>query len=215
MEIVNVIIGLDDSDWYSSVHVSTPLSQSIIDFIIRAPLQPLACCGQEVDRTCLRAGGIRFGMWVNVSLKGFRIKTIDFPAAGMSTDVPRPLSSASVAVRNIFLPYAFLPRGDGGGMTAGGGVSFDGKDVAELVTIADTKRKAGAVITPTRRTYRWVAVVITAACTSPRYLEVCRHPLKGGGRSFEWPLSSLKPFRETTTHDCMCLYVMIVSIIAR
>ncbi|CAM9521221.1 unnamed protein product, partial [Hapterophycus canaliculatus] len=54
------------------------------------------------------AGGIRFGVWVNVSLKGFRMKTVDFAAAGMSTDVPRPLSGASVAVRNIFLPYHFV-----------------------------------------------------------------------------------------------------------
>ncbi|CAN0396455.1 unnamed protein product, partial [Laminaria digitata] len=56
-------------------------------------------------RTCLQADGIRFGVWVNVSLKGFRTKNVDFAAAGMSTDVPRPLSGASVAVRNIFVPY--------------------------------------------------------------------------------------------------------------
>lgn len=47
-------------------------------------------------------------MWVNVSLKGFRMKTVDFAAAGMSTDVPRPLSGASVAVRNVFVPYRFV-----------------------------------------------------------------------------------------------------------
>ncbi|CAM9898979.1 unnamed protein product, partial [Ectocarpus sp. 13 AM-2016] len=58
--------------------------------------------------TCITAGGIRFGVWVNVSLKGFRMKTVDFAAAGMSTDVPRPLSGASVAVRNIFVPYRFV-----------------------------------------------------------------------------------------------------------
>lgn len=56
----------------------------------------------------MTAGGIRFGVWVNVSLKGFRMKTVDFAAAGMSTDVPRPLSGASVAVRNIFVPYRFV-----------------------------------------------------------------------------------------------------------
>lgn len=63
-------------------------------------------CAQELDRTCSKVGGIRFGVWVNVSLKGFRMKAVEFTAAGMSTDVPRPLSSASVAVRNIFFPYS-------------------------------------------------------------------------------------------------------------
>lgn len=63
---------------------------------------------QDFDRTCTTAGGIRFGVWVNVSLKGFRMKTVDFAAAGMTTDVPRPLSGASVAVRNVFVPYRFV-----------------------------------------------------------------------------------------------------------
>lgn len=39
------------------------------------------------------------------------MKTVDFAAAGMSTDVPRPLSGASVAVRNIFVPYPFVRDG--------------------------------------------------------------------------------------------------------
>lgn len=75
---------------------------------------------QDFDRTCTHAGGIRFGVWVNISLKGFRMKTIDFSAAGMSTDVPRPLSGASVAVRNIFVPYGFVPgrMGDAAGELA-------------------------------------------------------------------------------------------------
>eukprot|EP00903_Cladosiphon_okamuranus_P016177 g14928.t1 len=63
---------------------------------------------EDFDRMCTTAGGIRFGVWVNVSLKGFRMKTVDFAAAGMSTDVPRPLSGASIAVRNIFVPYRFV-----------------------------------------------------------------------------------------------------------
>lgn len=67
---------------------------------------------QEVDRTSLQAGGIRFGVWVNVTLKGFRMKSIDFTNAGMITDVPRPLSGAHIAVRNVFVPYKFV-RGDG------------------------------------------------------------------------------------------------------
>ncbi|CAN0196038.1 unnamed protein product [Scytosiphon promiscuus] len=68
----------------------------------------LSAGDEDFDRMCTTAGGIRFGVWVNVSLKGFRMKTVDFAAAGMSTDVPRPLSGASVAVRNIFVPYHFV-----------------------------------------------------------------------------------------------------------
>ncbi len=96
---------------------------------------------QDFDRTCATAGGIRFGVWVNVSLKGFRMKTVDFAAAGMSTDVPRPLSGASVAVRNVFLPYRFVRSNKasngndnlaanggagGGGVGAETGVDSDG-----------------------------------------------------------------------------------------
>lgn len=51
------------------------------------------------------------------------MKTVDFSAAGMSTDVPRPISGASVAVRNTFVPYRFVRdtiRNGGGGTTMGG-----------------------------------------------------------------------------------------------
>lgn len=71
-------------------------------------LSPTMRIWQDFDRTCTTAGRIRFGVWVNVSLKGFRMKAVDFAAAGMSTDVPRPLSGASVAVRNVFVPYRFV-----------------------------------------------------------------------------------------------------------
>lgn len=66
---------------------------------------------QEIDRTCTTASGIRFGIWVNTTLKSFRIKTVDFTTAKMSTDIPRSLSGASVAVRSVFLPYHFVRRG--------------------------------------------------------------------------------------------------------
>ncbi|CAM9863955.1 unnamed protein product, partial [Discosporangium mesarthrocarpum] len=60
---------------------------------------------EEFDRLSMRKGDIRVGVWLNTTLKGFRLKTLDFSEACMSTDVPRPLSGARVAVRNIFLPY--------------------------------------------------------------------------------------------------------------
>lgn len=89
----------------------------------------------------MAAGGIRFGVWVNLSLKGFRLKTVDFPEAGMSTDVPRPLSGASVAVRNIFVPYRFVCNTSGGvgGVTA---VDGDGSNsAAELVSVGEASQK--------------------------------------------------------------------------
>lgn len=76
---------------------------------------------QDLDRTCTTAGGIRFGVWVNVSLKGFRMKTVDFAAAGMSTDVPRPLSGASIAVRNVFVPYRFVRNNQNSSSNSNGG----------------------------------------------------------------------------------------------
>ncbi|KAG5177728.1 hypothetical protein JKP88DRAFT_255938 [Tribonema minus] len=42
--------------------------------------------------------------------KAFRMRTIDFTEASMSTDVPRPLSTARVALRNLFLPYCHIPK---------------------------------------------------------------------------------------------------------
>ena len=34
-------------------------------------------------------GGITYGMWVNLTRKAFRIKTIDFPLQGMTMDIPK------------------------------------------------------------------------------------------------------------------------------
>eukprot|EP00752_Nemacystus_decipiens_P014603 g13004.t1 len=85
---------------------------------------------EEFDRTCMTAGCIRFGVWVNVSLKGFRMKTVDFAAAGMATDVPRPLSGASVAVRNVFVPYRFVRNNKSGGSGSGSGNSNGGVGAA-------------------------------------------------------------------------------------
>ena len=102
---------------------------------------------QDFDRTCTTAGGIRFGVWVNVSLKGFRTKNVDFAAAGMSTDVPRPLSGASVAVRNIFVPYRFVHdngsggrdgvTGDADGATGAAGLASVGGGADQLVILCD------------------------------------------------------------------------------
>eukprot|EP00611_Tribonema_gayanum_P006793 TRINITY_DN1611_c0_g1_i2.p1 TRINITY_DN1611_c0_g1~~TRINITY_DN1611_c0_g1_i2.p1 ORF type:complete len:522 (+),score=108.38 TRINITY_DN1611_c0_g1_i2:1237-2802(+) len=64
----------------------------------------------DKDKICRQRGGIRLGIWCNLTLKAFRMRTIDFPEASMSTDVPRPLSTARVALRNLFLPYCHIPK---------------------------------------------------------------------------------------------------------
>ena len=47
------------------------------------------------------------------------MKTIDFSeAVGMSTDLPRPLSTARIALRNVFWPYDHIPAANGGGLAA-------------------------------------------------------------------------------------------------
>lgn len=61
----------------------------------------------------------------------------------MSTDVPRPLSGASVAVRNIFVPYGFVPkrRDDAAGelakTVAGGAGRADGSGDGTAKSVRD------------------------------------------------------------------------------
>lgn len=84
------------------------------------------------------------------------MKTIDFSAVGMSTDVPRPLSGASVAVRNIFVPYGFVPREGGAASFVGAG---DGVDAVVPKTTRDSKRKVlekFATPPPLLQTHFWL-----------------------------------------------------------
>lgn len=67
------------------------------------------------------------------------MKTVDFSSAGMSTDIPRPLSGASVAVRNLFVPYRFVP--DKRGVGAGAGGDREGNIAAGVVEDGDAQRK--------------------------------------------------------------------------
>ncbi|CAM9331041.1 unnamed protein product [Chrysoparadoxa australica] len=63
----------------------------------------------EADKLSTERGGIRFGVWCNMALKSFRMKTIDFASVCMSSDLPRPLSTAKIALSNTFLPYEYIP----------------------------------------------------------------------------------------------------------
>ena len=59
----------------------------------------------EIIVTEKSPGGLSFGVWVNWERRGFRMKTLDFSAAGLSCDVPKPLAPQAIAVRCVFLPY--------------------------------------------------------------------------------------------------------------
>lgn len=63
----------------------------------------------DADKYCKTLAGIRVGLWCNFTQKGGRMKTIEFVEAGMSTDIYRPLSTARVALRNMFVPYERIP----------------------------------------------------------------------------------------------------------
>lgn len=78
------------------------------------------------------------------------MKTVDFAAAGMSTDVPRPLSGASVAVRNIFVPYHFVRHNNknGGGVSSssGNGLRGGGGATAGVDSQGTTSDVAGTAV---------------------------------------------------------------------
>lgn len=137
---------------------------------------------QDFDRMCTTAGGIRFGVWVNVSLKGFRMKSVDFAAAGMSTDVPRPLSGASVAVRNVFVPYHFVRNNknnsssscSGAGAVVGveAGVDADGNPSSSsgTVSVCGTAQKVHTVSKCPAEDQKLVLGICGSKSISTRYL---------------------------------------------
>ncbi len=49
---------------------------------------------------------ILLGIWCNLALNPFRLKHVDFGGGGFSIGIPKPLSTARVALRVIYLPHA-------------------------------------------------------------------------------------------------------------
>ena len=71
---------------------------------------------------------LKFGIWVNVALKPFRIKVVDFSKTGMIVDIPKPLALHSVAVRVVYHPANHVPgirKSDGVDVPVGGVLHMD------------------------------------------------------------------------------------------
>ena len=62
-----------------------------------------ACQVQEVSEN-----GLKFGLWVNLAKKPFRLKVVEFHGTGMSVDIPKPLALQSVALRALYLPFTHV-----------------------------------------------------------------------------------------------------------
>jgi hypothetical protein len=69
-------------------------------------------------------GTLKFGLWINVALKPFRLKVVDFGKTGIIVDIPKPLALHSVAVRVLYHPANHVSGGGGlsGDEVAVGGV---------------------------------------------------------------------------------------------
>ena len=57
------------------------------------------------------AGSLKFGVWINVALKPFRLKVVDFGKTGIVVDIPKPLALHSVAVRVLYHPANHVAGG--------------------------------------------------------------------------------------------------------
>ncbi|CAM9309521.1 unnamed protein product [Ascophyllum nodosum] len=132
------------------LHQLRSLSSAKIDFATAHLLShwdTFSGGNEDIDRTCTKAGGIRFGVWVNTTLKGFRMKTVDFARVGMITDIPRSLSGASVAVRNIFFPYHFVRNTQQrGGEVVGAGEDGRKTSAAGLLSIDEAPQEDEKVV---------------------------------------------------------------------
>jgi cancer susceptibility candidate protein 1 len=56
----------------------------------------------------LSENGLKYGLWVNLAKKPFRLKVVDFHGTGMSVDIPKPLALQSVALRALYLPFTHI-----------------------------------------------------------------------------------------------------------
>jgi cancer susceptibility candidate protein 1 len=53
-------------------------------------------------------GDLRFGIWINLAMKPFRLKVVDYRSTGIVTDIPKPCSLQSVAIRTLYLPFTHI-----------------------------------------------------------------------------------------------------------
>jgi cancer susceptibility candidate protein 1 len=56
----------------------------------------------------LGENGLKYGLWINLAKKPFRLKVVDFHGTGMSIDIPKPCALQSVAIRALYLPFTHI-----------------------------------------------------------------------------------------------------------
>ena len=83
------------------------------------------------------AGSLKFGVWINVALKPFRLKVVDFGNSGIIVDIPKPLALHSVAVRVVYHPANHVA---GGGALLGDEVPVGGVLHMDLLEMPPTPR---------------------------------------------------------------------------
>jgi len=82
------------------------------------------------------AGSLKFGLWVNVALKPFRLKVVDFGKTGIIVDIPKPLALHSVAVRVLYHPSNHVS----GGVVSGDEVAVGGVLHMDLLQMPPSTR---------------------------------------------------------------------------
>jgi hypothetical protein len=77
-----------------------------IDYVTSKLLADAAKYTNEKNECKISAAAqtLKFGLWVNVALKPFRLKVVDFSGTGIVVDIPKPLALHSVAVRIVHHP---------------------------------------------------------------------------------------------------------------
>ncbi len=84
-----------------------------IDFATSALLANAAKYTNEKNECKISStvAALKFGLWVNVALKPFRLKVVDFVGTGVVVDIPKPLALHSVAVRVLYHPANHVSGG--------------------------------------------------------------------------------------------------------
>jgi len=110
------------------------------------------------DNTCqlsMNNALLRFGLWVNIA-KNLRLKSIEYPELGLTTDIPRPIILQTVAVRMIHYrrdPYSPFELGDY--FTIGGVL------VIEVLEVPERPRVVKAHVPDVKDAGTWNMIRIT------------------------------------------------------
>lgn len=137
------------------------------------------------------AGSLKFGLWVNVALKPFRLKVVDFGKTGIIVDIPKPLALHSVAVRVLYHPSNHVS----GGVVSGDEVAVGGvlhMDLLQMPPLNAKRQRLDDASSDKFIVGRWTHIVPTRKqrqClqferpTPAR--EMCRSVKRGGTVGFE------------------------------